>query len=319
MIVPHIAIISGLLLAGNNPNTLEGIVGRETANQDGLKWGFLAWAYDSRYHPAWIWDRGRSKRLWALRCCHQGSQTPEGLQELMIMSVRDWTGVAVCAGSLVIIPPVLAFMTSYHTPKIGMSCRSLTFLLYVLSQLWLIALWIWNIESASLNNKGEPETPVTRSLWARNPRAANWQAYLWYPQTWIACSISIFTGIGGTLMQLIGVFRNCLCAIPVSSWGRSRFGTEFVISTNSALAIRQASTFWKVTGSIAITFLGIMSLVGWWSQKRLRYQFKLMISDVDQNTDLSREIFAKEGLAEPDRVSPQLEATSLSPSGDPPS
>ena len=235
------------------------------------------------------------------------------------MSFSDWIKIAVSAGSLVIIPSVLAFLTSYHTPKIGMSCRSMTFLLYMLSQLWLIVLWVRNIESSSLNDKGVPETPVTRSLWARNPRSANWRAYLWYPQTLIACSISIFTGIGGTLMQIIGVFRNCLCAIPVSSWGRSRFDTEFVISTNSAEAIRQASTFWKVTGAIAITFLGIMSLVGWWSQKRLRYQFKLMISGVDQNADIPRRGPAKGGPAEPDRVSPQLKAALTDPSGGPPS
>jgi len=34
MIIPHIAIMSGLLLAGNNPNTLEGVVAHETLHED---------------------------------------------------------------------------------------------------------------------------------------------------------------------------------------------------------------------------------------------------------------------------------------------
>ena len=38
MTIPHIAVISGLLLAGNNPNTLEGITGRETIDSAPLKW-----------------------------------------------------------------------------------------------------------------------------------------------------------------------------------------------------------------------------------------------------------------------------------------
>lgn len=77
-----------------------------------------------------------------------------------------------------------------------------------------------------------------------------------------------------------------LCSsIPMASWGRSRFATEFVISTNSAEAIYNASTVWKGTAAAAITFLGLVSLVGWWSQKRLRYQVKLMISHVDDTAE----------------------------------
>ena len=275
--------MSGLLLAGNNPNTLEGIAGRETASREALKWRLLTWVYDSRYHPAWIWDRGRSKRIWALRTCREGHTAPEQLRSRLSMSFNDWTTIAVCAGLLIVIPSVLAFLTSFYTPKVGLSCRSMTFLLYMLCQLWLCALWIWNIESTTLDEQGVPQIPVTQSVWTRT---GNLQAYLWYPQAVIACGISIFSGIGGTLMQIIGVYRNCLCNIPMKNWGRSRFTTEFTIGTNTAEKIFRASTVWKGTGAAAITFLGIVAFVGWWYQKRLRYQFKLMISRVDENAEV---------------------------------
>ena len=281
MTIPHIAIISGLLLACNNPNTFEGIVGKANAEPETPKWGFLSWVYDSRYHPAWIWDRGRSKKIWALRCCHQGNKSPEGFHKAINMGIGGWATIVGFAALLIVVPSFLACLTAYHTPKVGMSCRSLTFLLYMLCQLWLIVLWIWNIESTSLDEYGAPDMPVTRSVWTRRYNSANWQAYIWYAQISIACGISLFTSIGGTLMQIIGVFRNCLCAIPVTSWGRSRDATEFVISTNSAESIHNASTIWKGTGAAAIAFLCLMSLVGWWSQKRLRYQFKMLISHVD--------------------------------------
>lgn len=288
MTIPHIAIISGLLLACNNPNTFEGIVGKANAEPETPKWGFLSWAYDSRYHPAWIWDRGRSKKIWALRCCHQGSRSPEGFHKAINMGIGGWATIVGFAALLIVVPSFLACLTAYHTPKVGMSCRSFTFLLYMLCQLWLIVLWIWNIESTSLDEYGAPDMPVTRSVWTRRYNSANWQAYIWYAQISIACGISLFTSIGGTLMQIIGVFRNCLCAIPVTSWGRSRDATEFVISTNSAESIHNASTIWKGTNAAAIAFLCLMSLVGWWSQKRLRYQFKMLISHVDDTAQTSR-------------------------------
>ena len=290
MTIPHIAIMAGLLLAGNNPNILGGIVGKSTANTDPLKWGFLAWVYDSRYRPAWIWDRGRSKRVWALRYAHQGVGAPANLSGVLQMGLSDWMTIAIIAGILIVVPSTLAFLMAYYTPKVGISCRSFTFLLYMLCQLWLIALWIWNIESTKVDEEGVPETPVTQSLWTCHPRRTNWQAYIWYPQTLVACGISVFTGVGGTLMQVIGVYRNCLCSIGTISWGPSRFNVEFVISINSAEAIHNAARIWKGTGAAAFAFLGLVSFVGWWSQKRLRYQFKLMINRVDENAELPSKI-----------------------------
>ena len=317
MTVPHIAIISGLLLACNNPNTFEGIVGRANAEPESLKWGFLSWVYDSRYHPAWIWDRGRSKKIWALRCCHQGRRAPEGFREVLNMGIGGWATIILFSGLLIVVPSALAFLTAYHTPKVGMSCRSFTFLLYMLCQLWLIALWSWNIESTRLDDDGTPDMPVTRSVWTRRYNSANWQAYIWYFQALIACGISIFTSIGGTLMQVIGVFRNCLCGIPMSSWGRSRFSTEFVISTNSAEAIYNASTIWKGTAAAALTFLGLVSLIGWWSQKRLRYQFKLMISHVDDTAEARPMRTANEKLAQLNQAPSSRDSILVPSSGSP--
>lgn len=285
MTIPHIAIISGLLLAGNNPTILEVIVGMETANEQHLRWGLVTWSYNSRYHPASLWNRGRSKRIWALRTIHHSPRAPENLEKSLTMGINDWATVAACAGLLIGTPSILAFVTSYLTPQVGLSCRSMTFLLYVLCQIWLVMLWIWNIESTYLDDQGTPHTPVTRSVFTRRPNSTLWQAYLWKSQTLIACSISVFTGIGGTLMQIIGVFRNCLCSINVDRWGKSRFTAEIVISTNSAEDIYRASTVWKGTSIAATIFLGVVTFVGWWYQRRLRQQFEVMISQLGDNPE----------------------------------
>lgn len=75
MIIPHISIVSGLLLAGNNPNTLEGVVAHEfgdigepiTVEEEYFLLKVFELAYNSRYKPQWLWFRGRSKRDWVER------------------------------------------------------------------------------------------------------------------------------------------------------------------------------------------------------------------------------------------------------------
>jgi len=88
-------------------------------------------------------------------------------------------------------------------------------------------------------------------------------------------------------MQIMGVYRNCLCSIPISYWRRSRFDTTFQISTNSAEDIK-ARTRWKGTGVSAVVFLGFISYVGWWYQRRLRYKFKLLVDQIDSNAEDDR-------------------------------
>ncbi len=285
MIVPHIAIVSGLLLAGNNPNTLEGVVGKPTAAPQAPLYRLFELSYDSRYKPNWVWQRGRMKKIWIERICYDQTTAPDGLAAKMTMKPGDWMVVGFFAYSMVLIPSILAFLTSYYTPVVGLSCRSLTFLIYEICQLYLTVLWIWDIHSTYLDSNGAPHTPVTRIPWLHGSVRHNWQAYVWWPNVLAGGACAIFTAIGGTMMQIMGVFRNCLCTLPVRYWRRSAFDTEFPISTNSAEAIQNAVTYWKGTGVTAVTFLGFISYVGWWYQRRLRYQFKLLVDQIDSHAE----------------------------------
>ena len=286
MIVPHIAIVSGLLLAGNNPNTLEGVVGQPTAQNQAPHRGLFELVYDSRYTPNWVWQRGRSKKIWIERLCYDRATAPDGLKAKLEMTLGDWMVVGFFSYSLLGIPSVLAFLTSFFTPLVGLSCRSMTFLVYMLCQLYLTLLWIWDIHSTYLDDfEGAPHTPVTRIPWAHGGVRENWQAYLWWPNVLASGACAIFTAIGGTMMQIIGVHRNCLCNIPISHWRRSSFDITFSISTNSAEAIQNAATYWRGTGITAITFLSFISYVGWWYQRRLRYQFKVLVDQINFGAD----------------------------------
>jgi hypothetical protein len=56
MIIPHISIVSGLLLAGNNPNTLEGVVALEYVEKEEkhILNKIFELTYESRYKPQ-VW------------------------------------------------------------------------------------------------------------------------------------------------------------------------------------------------------------------------------------------------------------------------
>ena len=283
MVIPHIAIISGLLLAGNNPNILEGVVEGHTCEPQPLYLHLFALVYESRYRPAWIWRRGRSKKIWIKRVCEGPDHNPpEGFK--IKMKTSDWMVIGSLAWSLILIPSLLAFLTSFYTPRSGLSCRSMTFLIYMLSQFWLIVLWIWDIESTYLDREGAPHTPVTRLRW-RTAGNENRHAYFWWPLVIAGGFWAVLTAIGGTTMQIMGVYYNCLCNVPVKHWRPSQWNTTFTVSTNSPEDVETAKTWWKFVGGVAIAFLGFITFVGWWYQRRLRYQFKFLVDRIDERAE----------------------------------
>jgi len=290
MTIPHIAIISGLLLAGNNPNTLEGVVGRESAPRPARQWLIFELVYDSRYQPAWIWNRGRSKRIWALRLTHD-LDSSDTLKKKITIGFSDWISIFMLAYALVVLPSTLAFLTSFYTPAVGLSCRSMTFLIYMLCQFCLMLLWIWNIQTTTLDDDFQPHVPVRRNPLIANDHSRKhsstaWYPWVWYPLVVIDVLCATFTAIGGTMLQIIGVYRNCLCNIPITVWHRPYDDdVSFVISSNSAEDIHWAQTIWTGTGVTAVVFLGFVSFVGWWYQMRLRYEFKKIIMMIDERSE----------------------------------
>lgn len=137
MIIPHIAIISGLLLAGNNPNILEGIVATQRQEQDesirflGLTFNLT---YPSCYKVAWQWHRGHNKKLWIDKLLKTYLNRPGGEDDVVSrdlrqlhsktsLSLNDWVIVLFLAALLLGVPFFLAFITAFYTPQVGLSCR----------------------------------------------------------------------------------------------------------------------------------------------------------------------------------------------------
>ena len=399
--IPHIAIVSGCLLAGNNPNTLAGITlprrRLQRVSNGGHFWSTLTeplldvtdrvvgLTYDANYKPAWMWNRGRSKREWLLRLCeefreHDRRDYLPALKAEISMGWLDWLTVSVFAFLLFFIPCLFGFLTSFYTPQIGLSCRSLTFLMYGCAQTWLLLLWIWNLtwrdnnwrarrrgldvyaradqqlshmstaaanpspgetedgialvantehetQSSLLTQTGGPSQTANNEANASAKQAPNsgFQEIFsslsearWFPRSSnqrpfsdenrapsqgallsssgisrlgfiiflllmaIGFAAAVFSAIGGTMMQIMGVYRNCLCQINVNTWLHGRNEATLQISTNSAEDIQQASRYWIPMGGAASGFLGLVAYVAWWYQRRLRFRFTELVERIDE-------------------------------------
>lgn len=345
MTIPHIAIISGLLLAGNNPNILEGVFATQRQDERdevrflGLNFGL---AYPSCYKVAWQWHRGYNKLLWIRTLLEtygrpgdavldrvgqdeQGDnmQDLEDLREKTTLSPLDWFLILFMAAFLLGVPFVLAFLTAFFTPAVGLACRSLTFTVYACAQFAQVLLWMWAYAGAPGRVK-QPGTPKTRKgplafFWRggwlddhgfydptntdhfldpkepKSPRVV-WRgmqsrdfrdirsiwACLWHVLYVFFGVIAGMAALGGTLMQLLGVYTANICQVSAYDWlDPYRPDVVAMISVNTKEMIDDAQIYWEPCGITAIAFMTFVSFVGWWYQRRMRDLFTNLVSEVD--------------------------------------
>ena len=242
MTIPHVAIVSGCLLAGNNPNTLEVIVcginpwADVVRGRDKPFWHYLNLyrpSYDSVYQPVWMWERGRNKRNWIRRVqkefeeettlgekSKQKSPQEEHIKDYSKLDPMDWAFLVIVATALMATPFVLVFLTSFYTPTVGLSCRSFTFLLYFPFQIWISVIWFWDFRL-------EERSPLTKEItWLSGGKITVPSIYC----VLMAFGLmgSAFTTIAGTFLQVLGVYRNCLCSIPMSAWSSGTVLSSFL-------------------------------------------------------------------------------------------
>ena len=89
------------------------------------------------------------------------------------------------------------------------------------------------------------------------------------------------------MMQVMGVYRNCLCQINVNACRHGRSKANLKLSTNSAEDIEQALKYWIPTGGAASSFLGSVTYVAWWYQRRQRFRFTELVGRLDDKFPLN--------------------------------
>lgn len=237
MTISHLAVVSSAVLASNNPNALQGLIGERrlesphhkstTSSQNQANRGaanrtvttsswtkFVGWmktvnvlenAFDSTFEPLSLWKRGPNKRLWidkALEAYSEDRHDNDHYMEYDALESKFKLGfrrrVIIWLMNLFVLlgaPCALAFATSYTTPVAGLGCRSLTHLVYYATQVVQMLLWSWNVDLSR-------ESPTSRQLHVCRGLQIG------------SGAVAVLAAIGGTLMQIMGVYRNCLCKVP---------------------------------------------------------------------------------------------------------
>ena len=277
MIIVHVSVISGSLLASNNPSTASIIFPskriplsrqkrREYANglpevEDRVQAKIetflpLSLNYNSRYEPVWMWTRGKNKALWL-----RGTEAWKRpwVRERMNLSARGWLFLITTSYCLVLLPCALAFWIEYATPPVGVGCRALTILVYATCQSIFIMLSAWSHFKAGCDSEFRGRYKILNRL-------KHWVdvfgAILLLPSIIAA----IFTTFAGTLMQISGVYQNCFCAATFPSH-------EFVSLASDTEEDRRSSRYWSIVGYIAVISLFVVTYCGWWGQRYLRDVF----------------------------------------------
>ena len=305
MTIPHVAIVSGCLLAGNNPNIFEGIICNlrsmpKPEKSQGLwetVWEIIArrrkstsppqqlWKdadnifiniygpfYESQYQPVWMWNRGQNKQKWINRVQRLYNENPKKMKhptltgKLPLLNWIAWSYLVFFAVFLILGPFVLAYLTAYYTPTVGLSCRSFTFVLYFICQGWLSITWGWKFHNTYRRMEGEADEKTDHVDVAL------------FISTGIGFCGAMLTTIAGTFMQIVGVYRNCKCMIPMNAWGSS--SSPVVLSTNTAQQIDLAGRYWLKTSIASIVWLVVTCYVGWWYQRHWRSFFKTLVDHV---------------------------------------
>ncbi|KAE9365866.1 hypothetical protein N431DRAFT_516708 [Stipitochalara longipes BDJ] len=298
MIIVHVAIVSGCLLASNNPSTSSGIVGsnhealeesrrkfydiqRAPSSRSTLRPGekvqqeseksrrrwfahkILGWsdAYDTTFQPVSLWSRGSNKLLWIQK---SGAYVNSDFKKLMNITGWGWIfKVLFPALVLIVLPPATGGVVAYFTPPRGLGCRSLSFIVYAFSQVivTIIATIRCAVDNGEKNNK--KKTTLEKIFTGGGFKIIS--APFWFG--------SLVAAIGGTTMQITGVFRNCICYSDARTWWNINNINPAINLASDTQDARNSSVYWIKMGSTATVFMAVNCYIGWWYQRLIRHRF----------------------------------------------
>lgn len=235
--MPCLAMVSCAMLACPDPSTLRGIAwdggaiaSREKSERgswDAIKdeaQGFALgrWIlkatrrykltesmYDGQFKIVPLRSRGPNKRRWVEEVIrdytahfeeHDDGVMPPIVCTRLGMGLVDYFYIAGGGVILVLVPSVLAFLTSYNTPRKGISCHSGTYLIYIITQIFECIFWCWEAWLKCIYGERWSEAR-TRA------KTISWCGQM------MTGFFAILTTIIGTLFQLIGVYRTCACKV----------------------------------------------------------------------------------------------------------
>ncbi|KAF5635255.1 glycoside hydrolase family 3 [Fusarium tjaetaba] len=261
MIIVHVAIVNGFLLASNNPSPVTMLIGRPPSTRKPRE--IFPPIYDGILQPVFMWRRGVNKMEWLekSRAWRRGDQ--RFMNDVRIKN-RDYLGwIAIPTIILISLPPAAGAVVAWQTPPRGWGCRSLCFVTYAGFQMVLTPLYFF------ITRKTARKTTLQRVI-----------HYFCVMVFSVTVLLALFTSIATTLMQIIGVFRNCFCYVNSGMW--LNLNNAIVNVASDTKNRRNSSDGWIVMGGVATAFMAVCSFFGCWFQMNIRVSFEDAIKDIDE-------------------------------------
>lgn len=185
------------------------------------------------------------------------------------------------------LPSLAGAVVAYATPPVGFACRSLTIICYAGCQFILIVratmdldvhsglLWPWLIWTRKPGAMLLWTARLVMKIftWMLSPLPRVIRSYLgvlfiWLPSTAIPMLGSLFTAFGGTLMQVMGVYRTCFCYVTSQFW-TDLSSSPGVNLASDTVGARVSSQHWYQAGIVATGFMWMASYLGWAYQESI--------------------------------------------------
>ena len=160
----------------------------------------------------------------------------------------SWLGwlfkILIPALGLSVLPPGSGGLIAYWTPPSGFGCRASTLLTYAACQAVLTVV-------ATIRNTVEHSGNHPYLQFLVTKRSFKTICALFWFASWIAA-------VGGTIMQLMGVYSNCICQTTLYYWlhdvNKTNPPLNMASDTDDA---RTKSRTWIEVGTIATLFLSL--------------------------------------------------------------
>lgn len=171
--------------------------------------------YDGQFKTVTLWSRGPNKKRWVNEAIRDYAVQFEGhgdrlmpaenVHKSLDIGFGDYFNIAAGGAFLLVIPSLLAFLTSYNTPRKGISCYSGTYLIYAITQVIECLFWGWEVWLKGVYGERWSEAR-TRA------KTINWCCQM------CVGFFAFFTAVAGTILQLLGVYRSCACKVMSFTW-----------------------------------------------------------------------------------------------------
>jgi hypothetical protein len=291
-----IAIVSGLLLAGNNPNTLEGVVARPGSRRKRdnviapFEMGKIPFtkisikipfkhspfqpAYQSSYKIAWLWQRGINKQrhidmISKIYLKTNGDIPAEyrpDEEDAARLTAED-RNESKHYDRLILKFQQQTRLTKHDWLTIYAAVGILIGVPFGLAFMTAYTTPTIGLACRSFTFLVYTITQILQIILLAltnhyGESAPNSVICLWKMCSYLFRIAAIFVSIGGTMMQLMGTYNECKCNVNLRYWRDLDNPNVWIeISTNSAQDIYYAKKYWQGAAITAIVFLASLCLV----------------------------------------------------------